>query len=118
MSIPGMLVPPDEERVTSIVSLLGVGRQNAKTAHELQRLMGLQPQPTAETARGLLRSALIDHQHLVGACSRGYYIIETEDEYGSYRNSLKKRQAGIQQRLDALEEAFRVRAGRDPRDTT
>ena len=68
------------------------GTDNIRTSDEIQQALNL---PTGgrtnEYTRDIIRDLIINHNALIGSDSRGYWIIQSEDELHSVIESLNSR---------------------------
>lgn len=111
--IPGNTLPLNEASVESLLRVLGRGKSSAKRADQIQSELCVEPQRTGESARALIQYAILQHQCLIGSGNRGYWLIDTREEFLCYMQNLERRIAGIQARQAALREAWLVRSGQE-----
>lgn len=81
-----------------IAVLLKPGKENAMAAQEIAAMLGLSEVRTISQA--------IYNERLKGApicaCSRGYYLPESSEEFSSYLSSFTRRFISVKKTLDAL----------------
>ncbi len=90
-----------------VAALLKPGKENAITAQDLAAMMGLSEARTI--------SQLIYNERINGApicaCSRGYYLPETPEEFGKYLSGFTRRFISTKKTLDALKRTQRIVEG-------
>lgn len=86
-----------------------VGKENAITSQELSRRLGeLDDLDSTPNTRAAIRELVTEEHVPVGACSNGYFLIETQAELEEYEAQLTERAYGILERRDAVRRAMTV----------
>jgi hypothetical protein len=83
-----------------------IGKRNAITSSEIANILGINEDDTHATARNLLLQAAEKYGLPLAANNRGYYLINDENEYKEYMNSLNERIEGINKRKDIISRNF------------
>ena len=100
----------EEQLVLDYLEENAQGEANKKTSDEIQRALSL---PTGgrtnEYTREIIRSLIINHNAVIGSDSRGYWIIQNEEELQNVIGSLNSRAQEIQERATALQRNWRNR---------
>lgn len=90
-----------------ITVLLKPGKENAMAAQEIAAMLGLSEVRTISQA--------IYNERLKGApicaCSRGYYLPESPEEFSSYLSSFTRRFISVKKTLDALKRTQHIVEG-------
>lgn len=95
-------------RIETLVSLLMYGEKNAITAKQLSGYMDIPYRQTGEEVRLLVRDA-IRRGELIGSSSRGFFLIENQEELFTVINKLQQRIRGLMKRRSDLAQAMRMR---------
>lgn len=61
---------------------------------------------TKRQVREIIKGLIVDHEQPIGSCSKGYFLIETNEELEDYLDDLRQRKRGIQQRIHAIRTAY------------
>lgn len=88
------------------VLLFHRGKSNAITSSELAEAVGIRETNGNPTTRFAIRELIEATGLSVGACSEGYYVIETHRELIDYVDRLDARISGIRKRKRLVSEAF------------
>lgn len=98
---------PDVDR--AVLSLLGFGAANARTARELGGVLGVSERAVRRAIEVLIK----DHGMAIATSTeeepRGAFLLETEAEYQRYRRQLLSRQEELSLRIRALDRAWAER---------
>ena len=79
------------------------GKRNAISSKEIsEELGGLDTLDSTPATRKVMRRLIKKRGVLVGACSKGYFLIETQDELNDYLDNLAHREGQIRERREAL----------------
>lgn len=98
-----------------LMGILRVGKDNAITAAALSEALNLEGGVTSESLRLNLVKPLIEEHHIpIGSCSRGYYIIATEEEFNEVMEDLTHRIRGMQNRKRGLRRGWNLHRGERP----
>lgn len=87
-----------------LVHYLGriLGRENARTSHELCRLMHIESSGTNQPLREAAKILLVRHSVPIISCSRGFFVAVTRQELYDYRANLEARMAGLARDIEAV----------------
>ena len=91
---------------SGIAALLGVGRENARTAREIARTMGVSD---ARVITRMIEAERRGGRAICASCdseSRGYFVAESPAELEAYTKSLRRRLRNIRKTSEALERAL------------
>jgi biotin operon repressor len=90
----------------TLLSKLEPGAERVKSSYVLARETGV-----AQRAIGFMVNRLRREGHLIGSIhGEGYYLIATEDELDSTIAHIEARKVGIDQTIEALEDAWESRS--------
>lgn len=78
------------------------GKANAMDARDIAKAIGAKRERTEVIVRSAIRDLNLNG-HPICSCSKGFFIADTQAELDEYVRSLRKRIAGVQQRISALE---------------
>lgn len=90
-----------------------VGKENAISAAKIAKLIGKQEDDTHARTRDILFKTAKKYKLPLAATSKGYYLIETEDEYNEYIDNLNKRIKGIKKRKKIITENYKGHRNED-----
>ncbi|MEH7464825.1 hypothetical protein V7166_23100 [Bacillus thuringiensis] len=90
------------EREHKVLSLIGYGKENARTVKDIIAAIG----GTDEEIRAIVRRLIEKHGYLIGSSNRigrsGYYLPETNEEKEEAVRKLEKRAAEISKRANIM----------------
>ena len=95
----------DQQRILEYLNCNAIGLNNRKSSSEIRDALNLNGGgPTNENIRDLIRGMILDHECLIGSLmySKGYWIIENEEELKMVIDHLYGRANGVRKRADAL----------------
>ena len=84
-----------------LMNFLTRGRNNPLTAREIADHFNVSDEGVEVPIRNVIREAIHDGE-LIGSHSRGFYIIDDEDDFHRYISSLESRRTKIANRIDNL----------------
>ncbi len=100
----------EEQLVLDYLEESAQGVANKKTSDEIQQALNL---PTGgrtnEYTRDIIRNLIINHNAVIGSDSRGYWIIQDEEELQNVIDSLNSRAQEIRERATALQSNWESR---------
>ncbi len=91
-----------------LIRFLKRGSNNSITAREIALHFGISDGGVEVPIRDVIRQAIGDGQ-LIGSNNRGFFLIDSEEEYNTYLESLQNRQRGIGKRIRNLRQNWRNR---------
>ena len=96
------------EIVSSIKRVLvnHTGRANAITAKEISEALKIHDNDSCSRTRALILETVKKHNLPLAADSRGYYLIDTKEEYIKYMRSLEHRISEIEGRKEIITENY------------
>ncbi|EOV9525433.1 hypothetical protein ACO11K_000485 [Bacillus cytotoxicus] len=90
------------ERERKVLSLIGHGKENARTVKDIIAVIG----GFDEEIRAIVRRLIEKHGYLIGSSNsvgrKGYYLPETEEEKAEAISKLEKRAAEISKRANIM----------------
>jgi len=94
----------EERQVLNYLEKNAVGFKNKKTSDEIQIALKLPSGgKTNEHTRRLIRNLISNHNAVIGSDSKGYWIIETEQELQDVADGLKSRANEIHERAVTIQ---------------
>jgi len=100
-------MPGLSETKASVLEAIPKGRDNARTAASIAEDVGVEEQTaTSYQLRKIIKELVVEHDHAIGSCSHGYFLIASPQELEDCLDDLRQRKRGIQQRIHALREAY------------
>lgn len=84
------------------------GRRSAISSAKLAYLLGIQEDDTHSGTRELIFECAEKYQLPVAATNRGYYLLQTDEEYYDYIQTLEDRMAGIRRRAQVITENYHI----------
>jgi hypothetical protein len=91
-----------------IIRFLRRGSNNPITAREIAQHFDVSDGGVEVPVRGVIRQA-IEEGELIGSNNRGFFLINSQEEYDDYLESLRGRQRGISTRIRNLQNNWRNR---------
>lgn len=91
-----------------IIRFLRRGSNNPITAREIAEHFNVSDEGVEVPIRDVIRQAIEDGE-LIGSNNRGFFLINTQQEYETYLESLRSRQRGIANRIRNLQNNWRNR---------
>jgi len=91
-----------------LIRFLNIGSGNTITAREIAEHFVVSDGAVEVPIRGVIRQAIEDGE-LIGSNNHGFFIIETQEEYDNYLESLHSRRRGISDRIRNLRNNWRNR---------
>lgn len=87
------------------------GKRNAITVKNIAERLGVFNENglTNPGTRFKIKEVIEEFNMPIGSCSRGYYLIETENELSSYIENLNSRIKGIKDRILKVKNAYKSR---------
>lgn len=92
-----------------LVAALRSGQARAKKAVALEAELKMPRGHTQEPTRGLVARTILTERIPIGSCSKGYFLIDNEDELARVVDNLQSRIDGMQARIDALKTGWGIR---------
>lgn len=83
------------------------GKTNQISAGEIGRMLGLRQEDTHVEARQLIFETIEKYKIPIAAGSKGYYLINNEEELNSYVRTLENRAKKILQRKETIKNFFK-----------
>ncbi len=83
------------------------GKKNKITSAKIAKMIDIDEDDTHSKSRRLIEDAIEEYGLPVAADSRGYFMIETEDELEEYMENLDARIDGIKDRKKVVTKNFR-----------
>jgi hypothetical protein len=91
-----------------IIRFLNIGSDNPITAREIAEHFDASDGGVEVPIRDVIRQA-IEEGGLIGSNNHGFFLINTQEEYNNYLESLRSRQRGISNRIKNLQNNWRNR---------
>lgn len=82
------------------------GEGNEISSAKIAKLIGINEDDTHAKTRSLIENTMEQYKIPLGSNTKGYFIIETVEEYDRYVNNLESRQKGIEKRKDNVKRFF------------
>jgi hypothetical protein len=96
-------------RKDDLIDELEDGAANAKNADIIENNLGLDSGRTNEPTRQLITECIVNDKYPIGSGSKGYFLIDSEEELRDVVRSLEGRIHGLKNRIDALREGWNKR---------
>lgn len=84
-----------------------VGEKNSITSGQIAEALGINEDDTHAKTRDLLLQTAENFMLPLAATNKGYYLIETEEEYNNYMHNLQSRKLGIDKRVEIITQNYR-----------
>ena len=100
----------DKEKINRMIRrimMMHVGRENAITSAAIAKIIGNYfEDATHQGTRTSITECLEESNLPIGANSRGYFLISSDEEYREYLDNLERRIMGIKKRARLIKEAW------------
>lgn len=101
-----MSVTKFQRRLIKCILLRHRGKDAAITSAEIARRIGENDGSGSPATRAAIKDIMRTSSLPIGACSTGYFVIDSPEEYADYQRDLDERIAGIKERQDILRETY------------
>jgi len=96
----------ERKRYIEEIMLDHVGESNAIFAEDIACLVLGGDAVTSPTMRRIIKQCIEDLGLPIASSQRGYFLIETVDEFEEYMDNLELRKEGITKRMEVVQDAF------------
>jgi len=101
----------DKEKINRMIRrimMMHVGRENAITSAAIAKIIGNYfEDATHQGTRESIKECLEESVLPIGANSKGYFLISSDEEYREYLDNLERRIMGIKKRARLVMEAWK-----------
>lgn len=94
------------ERIREIL-LIHRGKENPITARQISRIMGFPLEDTQSVSRKAIWETAVRYDLALASCSKGYFIVNHQNELDEYNNNIQRRIDGMIQTRNLVNENFR-----------
>ena len=98
-----------EEFEHKIIKVFKTNEKKYVTVKEISKLINVNEKKYNRLIRRIIQNIVNNQKLLIGSCSKGFFIIETQDDYNVSINKLLKIRDGIDKRINNLETSWTVK---------
>lgn len=95
-------------QILELMRILRIGKDNSIKAPDLEILLDIEANPKSHNyqVRLLIKDAVVNYGFLIGGCSKGFYLIKTQEEYEEVQAALYAHVSGTMKRINALKRSW------------
>lgn len=92
-----------------LLSNLANSSEDATDSRVLANVLELPYERTSEPLRDLIRQAVVDYSIPIGSCTKGYFLVSTDEDFDAVQSNLVARKSGLTARINGLRRGWRRR---------